>query len=101
MAGEDKPYRVYKSGRGKGKLPRFGVGGKRPGSVGRPQATRSPRTRKSTRRRILQGLAIAVCLFVAWLAAWTLASYFSFRDGVNAANARLPSSAKRALVHQD
>ena len=100
MAGEDKPYRVYKSGRGKGKLPRFGVGGKRPGSLGRPPAAKSPRTRKSTRRRILQGLAIAVCLFVAWLAAWTLASYFSFRDGVNAANARLPASAKRALAHQ-
>ena len=100
MAGEDKPYRVYKSGRGKGKLPRFGGGGQRPDSLGRPRATKAPRTPKSTRRRILQGLGIAICLFVAWLAAWTLASYFSFRDGVNAANARLPASAKRALARQ-
>jgi len=40
------------------------------------------------------------CLFVAWLAAWTLAGYFSFRDGVAAANGRLPVTAKRALTHQ-
>jgi LCP family protein required for cell wall assembly len=101
MAGEDKPYRVYKSGRGRGKLPGLGRGGKRPGPPRRPPAVSGrPKTPKSTRRRILQGIAIVVCLFVAWLAAWTLASYFSFRDGVDAANARLPRAAKRVLVHQ-
>jgi polyisoprenyl-teichoic acid--peptidoglycan teichoic acid transferase len=98
MAGEDKPYRVYKTGRGKGRLPRLPGGGKR---SDRPAAgLKPPRARRSTRRRILQGLAIALCLFVAWIAAWTLAGYFSFRDGVNAANARLPVAAKRALSHQ-
>jgi LCP family protein required for cell wall assembly len=100
MGGEDKPYRVYKTGRGKGKLPRLG-GGKRPGSLGRPPAApRPPRRPRSTRRRVFQALAIGACLFVAWLAAWTLAGYFSFRDGVNAANARLPAAAKRQLTHQ-
>ncbi len=49
---------------------------------------------------MLQALAILFSLFVAWLAAWILASYFSFRDGVDAANARLPVSAKHALKHQ-
>jgi LCP family protein required for cell wall assembly len=101
MAGEDKPYRVYKTGRGKGKLPGFGDGGKRPPSPDRPAgAPRPPRTAKSTRRRVLQAIGILVCLFVAWLAAWTLAGYFSFRDGVDAANARLPKAARMALTHQ-
>jgi LCP family protein required for cell wall assembly len=101
MAGEDKPYRVYKTGRGKGKLPGFGSGGKRPPSPDRPPtAPRPARAPKSTRRRVLQAIGILVCLFVAWLAAWTLAGYFSFRDGVDAANARLPKAARKALTHQ-
>ena len=100
MAGEEKPYRVYKSGRGQGKLPRFGRG-QRPGSLGRPpRGPKPPREPRSTRRRILQAVGILVCLFVAWLAAWILASYFSFRDGVDAANKRLPASTKRYLTHQ-
>jgi LCP family protein required for cell wall assembly len=100
MAGEEKPYRVYRSGRGQGKIPRFGRG-HRPGSLGRPpRGPKAPRGPKSTRRRVLQAIGILVCLFVAWLAAWILASYFSFRDGVDAANARLPVSTKRFLHHQ-
>jgi LCP family protein required for cell wall assembly len=39
-------------------------------------------------------------LFLLWIVAWSLAGYFSFRDGVKAANARLPHSARRALAHQ-
>jgi LCP family protein required for cell wall assembly len=100
MAAEEKPYRVYRSGRGRGGVPRLG-GGKRPGSLGRPpRGPKSPREPRSTRRRILQALAILVSLFVSWLAAWILASYFSFSDGVGAANARLSVAAKRALTHQ-
>jgi LCP family protein required for cell wall assembly len=101
MAGEEKPYRVYKSGRGQGKLPRLPGRGKRPGSLGRPPGgPKPPRQPKSTRRRIFQIVAILFSLFVAWLAAWILASYFSFRDSVDAANARLPVAAKHALKHQ-
>jgi LCP family protein required for cell wall assembly len=100
MAEEEKPYRVYKSGRGRGKLPRLG-GQRRPASLGRPPSgPKPPREPRSTRRRILQGAGILVCLFVAWLAAWILASYFSFRDGVDSANARLPVAAKRVLTHK-
>jgi LCP family protein required for cell wall assembly len=100
MADEEKPYRVYKSGRGRGKVPSRG-GRRKPGMAGRAPAGPKPsREPKSTRRRILQAVGILVVLFVAWLAAWILASYFSFRDGVDAANARLPASAKRALTHK-
>ena len=66
---------------------------RRPGQSRRAQP-------KTTRRRILQAVGILVVLFVAWLAAWILASYFSFRDGVDAANARLPAGAKKALTHK-
>lgn len=100
MAAEDKPYRVYKSGRGQGRIPRFGRG-MRPGLPSRPpRGPAAHREPKSTRRRVLQALAILVSLFVAWLAAWILASYFAFRDGVDAANSRLPVAAKHALTHQ-
>src|SRR5262249_44410968 len=99
MPEEEKPYRVYKSGRGRGKVP--SLGRKKPGTLGRPPSDpKRRRAPKSTRRRILQAAGILVCLFVAWLAAWILASYFSFRDGVDAANARLPVGAKRALTHK-
>jgi polyisoprenyl-teichoic acid--peptidoglycan teichoic acid transferase len=101
MPGEEKPYRVYKSGRGRGKLPHLPGSGRQPRQLGRPpRGPKTPRQPKSARMRILQILAILFCLFVAWLAAWILASYFSFRDGVDAANARLPVSAKRALKRQ-
>src|SRR5438477_6923202 len=101
MAGEEKPYRVYKSGRGQGKLPRLPRLGKGSGPQDRPpRGSRLPRQPKSTRRKVFQVLAILLCLFVAWLAACILASYFSFRDAVDAANARLPLSATHALTHQ-
>ena len=74
--------------------------GKGSRSPDRPRGPGVPRRPKSTRRKVFQALAIVFCLFVAWLAAWILASYFSFRDGVDAANARLPLSAKHALTHQ-
>ncbi len=101
MAGEDKPYRVYKGGRGKGKLGRPSLGSKRSGPGGPPgrvpKRTRRPR---SKRRRAAQIFAIVLGLFLAWVAAWSLASYFAFRDGVSAANARLGTAAKHALKSQ-
>ncbi len=99
MAEEEKPYRVYKSGRGRGKVPSLGARkGRAPSRP--PAGPKPPRQPKTTRRRILQAVGILIVLFVAWLAAWILASYFSFRDGVDAANARLPAGAKKALTHK-
>jgi hypothetical protein len=40
-------------------------------------------------------------VFLLWLAAWSLAGYFSFRDGVEAANKRLPKTTERQLSGQD
>ncbi len=45
--------------------------------------------------------AIALGAFLLWVMAWSLASYFTFRDGVQAANKRLPKAVKNALDKQN
>jgi LCP family protein required for cell wall assembly len=94
MADGEKPYRLYKGGRTKGKVP----------TAPRPERSeRSPSTREKPhgkprwRRRVgLTVLALAV-LFVVW----SVASFLSFRSGVEEANARLPQTAKAGLAPQD
>jgi len=39
-----------------------------------------------------------VALFLLWLAAWALAGYFAFREGVAKANDRLPEAVRRQLA---
>jgi LCP family protein required for cell wall assembly len=95
MAPEDKPYRVYRSGRSALKLPRP----TRP----RKDRIRLPRERPRRRptvsrgRRALRWVGIGFCVFLLWLVAWGLAGYFSFRDGVKAANKRLPAGVAKQL----
>ena len=109
MAPDEKPYRVYKGGRVKGKVP-----------TAPPQPTRRPRGAVTTaprdpriprpsrlrlrlprrppwRRIIALTLLVLVLLFVAW----AVASYFSFSGGVGDANARLDPHAKAALATQN
>lgn len=97
MAGTEKPYRVYRGGRTRGRvplqrrpdLPRDGRG------AGRPRLRR-PR-RPSWKRRIAIGLVVLLVLLVAW----GVASYLSVRGGVAAANERLPQATYAALDQQD
>ena len=51
-------------------------------------------------RRALRWVGIGFSVFLLWVAAWSLAGYFSFRDGVKAANKRLPASAEKQLSGQ-
>lgn len=51
-------------------------------------------------RRALRWVGIGFSIFVLWVAAWSLAGYFSFRDGVKAANKRLPAAAEKQLSGQ-
>ena len=94
MADGEKPYRVYKGGRVKGKVP----------SVPRPERSRAAETtpgetadRPRWGRRIALGVLALVLLSVAWLAA----GYLSFRGGVADANERLPKAVETALAPQD
>ena len=105
MAAGDKPYRVYKGGRAKGKVPlpsRPGLdespsrgkdGDGRDRGPGRGQP---PRRRIGWKRVTLLAIGVLLILFVVWGAA----SYLSFRSGIASANRRLPRSAKAALAKQ-
>jgi LCP family protein required for cell wall assembly len=111
MAREEKPYRVYRGGRAKGKVPtaspragrtdRDAAGG-RGASGGRPPAEyRGPgaptrRRRPRWGRRIAIGAAVLFVLIVVW----AVASWFSFSSGVSDANKRLDQNAKLALASQ-
>lgn len=109
MAGGDKPYRVYRGGRTKGKVPlphRHRADREKGRRTGRPDGAPPryagpgpvvPERPPRWGRRI--GLTLLVLLLV--LIAWGVASWFSVRSGVRAANARLPVSATAALAHQD
>lgn len=111
MAPDEKPYRVYKGGRVKGKVPaaprraraprrrpRGGGGGggrlrlRGPGSLHLSLPGRPP-----WRRIVLLTLLVLIVLVVAW----AIASYFSFSGGVNDANKRLDPHARAALANQN
>lgn len=101
MPGEEKPYRVYRAGRGRRRLPSLRKPSPRPRFDRLADRSKTPRPRRSRRRLVLRVIGVAVALVVLWLAAWTLAGYFSFRDGVKAANRRLPGAVRAALDSQD
>ena len=102
----EKPYRVYRGGRTKGRVP----------SVGRPEKSakraaadgdgrsryRGPGPKTSPRQprqiRWARELTIALVVVVAFFLAWAVLGYLVFRSGVSEANKQLPQSARRALT---
>jgi polyisoprenyl-teichoic acid--peptidoglycan teichoic acid transferase len=105
--GGEKPYRLYRGGRTKGKVP----------TLGRPEkpAARPPRAERDGRReyrgpgpkttakrprqiRWGREIAIALVLILVFFIAWTALGYLTFRSGVSKANKRLPVAARRALT---
>jgi LCP family protein required for cell wall assembly len=94
MADAEKPYRLYKGGRTKGRVP---TAARRAEPV-QPDVTRpKPPGKPRWGRRI--GLAVA--LLGVLLVVWIVASYLSFRQGVEDANARLPKAVQANLAQQD
>ncbi|MDX6398533.1 MAG: polyisoprenyl-teichoic acid--peptidoglycan teichoic acid transferase [Gaiellaceae bacterium] len=93
MADGEKPYRVYKGGRVKGKVP----------AAPRPErAEREPRAAKAGGRpRWGRRIALAAALLAVLLVVWIVASYLSFRAGVADANDRLPKAVASGLAPQD
>jgi LCP family protein required for cell wall assembly len=104
-ASGEKPYRVYRGGRTKGKVPlqrrereaRRAVrsDGPGPGKI----VERPPR-----RRRLWLGWTwrrwtlVTVLLLIVFFALWGLAGYLSVSSGVSDANARLPANVRPALT---
>jgi polyisoprenyl-teichoic acid--peptidoglycan teichoic acid transferase len=104
MARQEKPYRVYRGGRTKGKVPSLprperpaGANGRRRGGTVPPGASTPPRRRARPGRRIALGLLVLLLLVVAW----AIASFIAFRQGVADANARLPDDVPPALVAEE
>jgi polyisoprenyl-teichoic acid--peptidoglycan teichoic acid transferase len=104
MARGDKPYRVYRGGRVKGKVPTL----PRPESPsrawnGRGEPARVPATERKRRRRVGWGtrIGLALGLLVVIVIAWAVASYLAFRNGVAEANDRLEPDTRAALTLQD
>ena len=115
-ASGEKPYRVYKGGRTKGKVPlpsrERGTGGAGGGGSDKPGRTvyrsggggggerpviRRPR-RGWTWKRWTWVVLVAVVLFFIL---WSLAAYLSVRGGVKDANRRLPANVLPVLAHQN
>jgi LCP family protein required for cell wall assembly len=104
MAGGEKPYRVYRGGRTKGKVPTLPR--REPPSRawnGRGEPTRVPGLEPRRRRRFGWGrrIGLALGLLVLLLIAWAVTSFLAFRSGVAEANDRLEPRARAALTPQD
>ena len=101
--GGEKPYRVYRGGRSKGKIPlpsrpETADDAGRDGRVDyRGPGARPPRRPARWGRRI----GVLLVLLLLTLIVWAVASYFAFRTGVRAANERLGRATRAALVPQD
>ena len=104
--GGEKPYRVYRGGRQKGRVPTVGRPEKSPPRAKAERDGRSnyrgpgPKTTARRPRQIRWGreLTIALVLIVAFFLAWSVIGYLVFRSGVSEANKRLPQNARRALA---
>lgn len=102
MAEGEKPYRLYKGGRTKGKVPLVTRPARR--SVEEPDGRPEPgRLTPPRRRRPRWGLRIGIVLLLLLTLStvWLVASYLAFRNGVEEANARLPAGVAAALAPQD
>jgi LCP family protein required for cell wall assembly len=95
----EKPYRVYRGGRVKGKVPL-----ERPqtrpagdGRAPRQPKVRRPRRRWSWRRRIGVGLIVFLFLVIVW----SIIGFLSFRSGVDKANKRLERDVPPVLAKQN
>src|SRR5688500_19068644 len=95
MAEGEKPYRVYKGGRAKGKVP-TAARAERQSQRGADRRTKAPGRPRWGRR-----IGLTLLLLFVLLVAWTVAGYFSFRAGVEDANARLPQAVQAGLAPQD
>jgi polyisoprenyl-teichoic acid--peptidoglycan teichoic acid transferase len=95
MAVGDKPYRLYRGGRVKGKVPL--ESNSRPSSKPTPErGARPPR-----RRRIVLWTGLALVGLVLLTVVWGVLGYLSFSNGVEQANERLPRRAAAALARNE
>jgi LCP family protein required for cell wall assembly len=104
MAREEKPYRVYRGGRQKGKVPvvRSRSSRVRSGDSagGGRSEYRGPGGGAPKRRRWGRWIALGLLVLVVLLVVWTFLGYLAVSKGVSDANKRLDPNAKAALTKQ-
>jgi LCP family protein required for cell wall assembly len=93
----EKPYRVYKGGRQKGKVPLSGRDERKPDKSGDRGAVRRKKKAWTWKRWTLLALFVLVVFFVIW----GVAGYLSVRSGVADANRRLAPGTTAALTNQN
>jgi LCP family protein required for cell wall assembly len=104
MALEDKPYRVYRGGRVKGKVPTLPKPERRPGQRNGRQQGRytgpgpaGPKRRRRWRRYVIPTVLVLLTLLIVW----AVTSILAVRSGVRTANGRIGASARAALQVQE
>ena len=92
MPSGEKPYRVYRGGRARGKVP----------SLAEPEVPKvgGSGVRLRPNRRWLRWIPVGLGVLFIFVLVWALASYFQFRDGVSAANKRLDRRVAQGLDNQ-
>jgi polyisoprenyl-teichoic acid--peptidoglycan teichoic acid transferase len=98
MPAQDKPYRVYRGGRAKGRVPL--ARHQAPAVDGHGTPPRAPAQPKK-RRRPGRWIAGAIVALLALLVVWGVASYLSVASGVSEANDRVPPGVRRQLTETD
>jgi LCP family protein required for cell wall assembly len=93
MAEGVKPYRRYRGGRVKGRVPLD----KAKRAPAKPPASAKPKGRRRWGRWVALGLGSLVLFLVVW----SFLGYLSFSSGVDEANQRLPRRAYAALAEHD
>jgi LCP family protein required for cell wall assembly len=113
MAQGEKPYRVYRGGRVKGRVPTLAQPERAPARdrdarkpLDRfkgpgPKRQREPSQKKTRRANWRRRVLIGVITFIVLVLVWAVASYLSLRSGANDANKRLSASTRAALVPQN
>ncbi len=99
MPAQDKPYRVYRGGRAKGRVPlaRTSPAPSRGDGVKPSAPGGQPRRPRRTKRWILLGLLLLVALLVTW----GVTSYLAISRGVSEAGDRVPPGVRRQLAGAD
>jgi LCP family protein required for cell wall assembly len=97
MPAQDKPYRVYRGGRAKGRVPL--TRNVSTGSVQPPGSPAGPST--PGRRRWGRWVVVGLLALLVLLVAWTVTSYLAVSSGVSEANDRVAAGVRRQLAKKD
>jgi LCP family protein required for cell wall assembly len=97
MPAQDKPYRLYRGGRVKGRVPLT----RHTSAPSTTTPTAPPPTPTRKRRRPGRWIALGLVLLLALVVAWAVGSYLSVASGISEANDRVPAGVGHLLTQRD